>query len=340
VRRSTAADGSMEVLMGVRWTGLGHALPERLVTNDEIAGRIDSTDEWIRTRSGIRTRFHVDDGVATSDLATEAGARALKADVAAGGPGSVDALVLATTTPDRRCPATAPLVASRLGQGTVPAFDVNAVCSGFLYGLATASALVTSGTAESVLLVAADTFSTLVDPHDRASAFLFGDGAGAVVLRSGPDTVHELVLGSDGSQEDLIITPGGASRAPSSDERWFTMQGQTVYRNAVDRMTRSTLEVLDRVGWSAASVDRFVGHQANRRILDAVARRLHLPDHAVIANVDRVGNTAAASIPLALSEAHLDGVLKPGDKVVLTAFGGGTTWGAAALTWPRLAPVA
>jgi 3-oxoacyl-[acyl-carrier-protein] synthase-3 len=320
-----------------RLTGLGHALPARVVTNDDLAATLDTSDEWIRTRSGIATRHHVDPGTATSDLAAEAGARALKADLRSGGSGEVDLVVLATTTPDRTCPATAPLVAHRLGLETVPAFDVNAVCSGFLYGLSTATAMITAGAADSVLLVAADTFSTIVDPTDRRTAFLFGDGAGAVVLRAGGEgTVHDIVLGSDGGQEDLIITPGGGSRDPRSEERWFTMQGQAVYRQAVDRMTDSTRQILHRTGWAVGEIDRFVGHQANRRILDAVAHRLGLAADRVVANLDRVGNTAAASIPVALSDAHDRGLLRPGDKVVLTAFGGGATWGAAALTWPDL----
>ena len=313
--------------MGARWTGLGHALPDRVVTNADLVARIDSTDEWIRSRSGIAARHHVDVGTATSDLAVEAGARALAMDG-----GGVDVVVLATTTPDRRCPATAPLVAARLRLGPVPAFDVNAVCSGFLYGLATANGLVAGGA--SVLLIAADTFSTILDPSDRRTAYLFGDGAGAVVLRPGPDTVHALSLGADGDQEDLIVIPGGGSRDPASEERWFTMRGQAVYRHAVDRMTRSTREVLDRTGWSVQDVDRFVGHQANRRILDAAAGRLGLPAERLVVNLDRVGNTAAASIPLALSDAHERGEFRAGDKVVLAAFGGGATWGAAALTWP------
>ncbi|WP_181782893.1 beta-ketoacyl-ACP synthase III [Pseudonocardia pini] len=329
--------GPIDAVRTPRISGLGHALPARIVTNEDLVARLDTTDEWIRTRSGISTRHHVDPGTATSDLAAEAGARALKHDLQTGGSGQVDLLVLATTTPDRTCPGTGPLVATKLGLGPIPAFDVNAVCSGFLYGLSTATALIASGTADSVLLIAADTFSTIVDPDDRRTAFLFGDGAGAVVLRAGGEqTVHALTLGSDGGQEDLIITPGGGSRDPGSAERWFAMQGQAVYRQAVDRMTRSTREVLDRVGWSVDEVDRFVGHQANSRILDAVAQRLGLPADRIVMNLDRVGNTAAASIPVALSDAHDRGLLKAGQKVALAAFGGGATWGAAALTWPEL----
>ncbi|WP_344412022.1 beta-ketoacyl-ACP synthase III [Pseudonocardia ailaonensis] len=324
----------------VRITGLGHALPPRVVTNDDLAASLDTSDEWIRSRSGIVTRRHVDPGTATSDLAAEAGAQALKSDVQAGGDGAVDLVIVATTTPDRSCPATAPLVAARLGLGTIPAFDVNAVCSGFLYGLHSAAGMIRGGAARSVLLVAADTFSTIIDPTDRRTAFLFGDGAGAMVLRAGgpdeADAVHALTLGSDGGEEELIIVPGGGSRDPESDNTWFTMQGQAVYRQAVDRMTRSSQEVLAQVGWQVADVDRFVGHQANRRILDAVAHRLGLPADKLVVNLDKVGNTAAASIPIALSDAAEHGFLRAGDKVVLAAFGGGSTWGAAALTWPSL----
>jgi 3-oxoacyl-[acyl-carrier-protein] synthase III len=319
-----------------RITGIGHALPPRVVTNHDLVARLDTSDEWIRTRSGIATRHHVDPGTATSDLAAEAGALALKQDLRSGGNGEVDLLVLATTTPDRTCPGTAPLVAAKLGLGTIPAFDVNAVCSGFLYGLSAATGMIAGGVAESALLVAADTFSTIVDPEDRRTAFLFGDGAGAMVLRAGGGGVHALTLGADGGQEDLIITPGGGSRDPRSDERWFAMQGQSVYRQAVDRMTRSTREVLETVGWTVDEVDRFVGHQANSRILAAVAQRLGMAEDRVVMNLDRVGNTAAASIPVALSDAQDRGLLRAGDKVALAAFGGGATWGAAALTWPQL----
>lgn len=319
-----------------RITGIGHALPPRVVTNHDLVARLDTSDDWIRSRSGIATRHHVDPGTATSDLAAEAGARALKHDLRTGGSGEVGLLVLATTTPDRTCPGTAPLVAAKLGLGTIPAFDVNAVCSGFLYGLSTATGMIAGGVTDSVLLVAADTFSTIVDPEDRRTAFLFGDGAGAVVLRAGGGGVHAITLGADGGQEDLIITPGGGSRDPEGDERWFAMQGQAVYRQAVERMTGSTREVLETVGWGVADVDRFVGHQANSRILAAVAQRLGLPADRVVMNLDRVGNTAAASIPVALSDAHDRGLLQSGDKVALAAFGGGATWGAAALTWPEL----
>ncbi|ODU07566.1 MAG: 3-oxoacyl-ACP synthase [Pseudonocardia sp. SCN 72-86] len=330
---------------GSRITGTGYALPPRVVTNDDLAARLDTSDEWITSRSGIRRRHVVDPGTATSDLAIEAGAEALKADLRGGGSGAVDLLVLATSTPDRPCPATAPLVAARLGLGHIPAFDLNAVCSGFLYGLSTATSAIAAGTATSVLLVGADTFSTIVDPTDRRTAFLFGDGAGAIVLRGTDDNrrdgdVHAVRLGSDGDLEELIVVPHGGSRHPAAQDPtdvWFTMQGQAVYRHAVDRMARSALEVTDAAGWSVGDVDRVVGHQANLRILQAVASRIGLPADRLVVDLDRVGNTAAASIPIALAEAARDGDLHPGHRIVLTGFGGGATWGAAALTWPHSA---
>jgi 3-oxoacyl-[acyl-carrier-protein] synthase III len=319
---------------GVAVAGLGHALPARVVTNDDLAARIDTSDEWIRSRTGIHRRHVVEPGTATSDLAVEAGAKAL----AAAGVTGVDVVVVATTTPDHRCPATAPVVTSRLGLGQVPAFDINAVCSGFLYGLTVTTGMLAAGTADTALLIAADTFSTIVDPDDRATAFLFGDGAGAVVLRSAPAGrgVLAVELGSDGLLEELILVRGGGSRLPTSPDpadRWFSMQGQAVYRQAVARMADSTRTVLGRVGWSAGDVDWFVGHQANRRILDATAARLGIPAERVAVNLDRVGNTAAASIPIALSEAAAAGRLLPGQRIALAAFGGGATWGAAALVW-------
>ena len=308
--------------------GVGHALPATVVTNHDLAARLDTTDEWIRTRSGILQRHIGPPDTGTADLAVEAGAHALKSAAL----DSVDLVVLATSTPDRPCPATAPAVMSRLGLGRIPAFDMDAVCSGFLYGLSTSVAMLTSGQFDSVLLIAADTFSRLIDDDDRATAFLFGDGAGAVVLRRGEPHEQGAVLtvsiGSDGTQEDLITVADRQSH--------FTMQGQAVYRQAVVTMADSASRAMADVGWSVEDVDWFVGHQANQRILDAVAGRVGIAPDRAISNIAHVGNTAAASIPLALSEAAAEGRLRPGDRVVLSAFGGGATWGAAALTWPRL----
>ncbi|EWC63988.1 3-oxoacyl-[acyl-carrier-protein] synthase, KASIII [Actinokineospora spheciospongiae] len=324
-------------------TGIGSTVPEQVVTNDMLAARMDTSDEWIRSRTGIRERRRVGVGTATSDLAVEAGRRALKS----AGVESVDALVLATTTPDHPCPATAPTVASGLGLGPIPAFDVAAVCSGFLYAMATAAGLISLGTADRVLVVGAEAFTTIIDPDDRNTAPIFGDGAGAVVLTAGHQSDRGALLafdlGADGDLADLIVVPAGGSRQrtsgvePGPTDHFMKMQGRTVFVNAVNRMTESSRTVLRRTGWDPGSVDWLVGHQANVRILHAVADQLDLPGERAFVNVDSVGNTAAASIPLALDDAARAGRLAPGDRVVLTAFGGGATWGAITLEWPDLA---
>jgi 3-oxoacyl-[acyl-carrier-protein] synthase-3 len=324
--------------------GLGAWLPPRVVTNDDLAEHLDTSDEWIYTRTGIRQRRIADPGVATSDLAVEAGARALKsAEIE-----RVDAVVLATTTPDRPCPATAPDVAARLDLTGVAAFDVSAVCSGFLYALATAAGLIGAGAAGRVLVIGAETYSTILNPADRTTRALFGDGAGAVVVRAGradePGALGPFDLGSDGRYAELITIPAGGSRQRSTGrpvadgEQYFTMRGETVFRHAIVRMTESAHRVLDRTGWRVGEVDRFVAHQANRRILTRVARRLDIPEERCVMNLDRVANTAAASIPLALADAVADGSLRPGHRVLLAAFGGGFTWGATTVRWPDLSP--
>ncbi|MGW1162863.1 beta-ketoacyl-ACP synthase III [Streptomyces sp. NPDC002519] len=323
--------------------GIGAYVPPDRVSNaDLIAGGLDTSDEWIRTRTGIATRHIVRAGVATSDLAVQAAQQALKS----AGTSEVDALVLATTTPDRPCPATAPDVAARLGLHEVPAFDIAAVCSGFLYGLATASGLIASGIAGRVLLVTADAFSTLIDPADRSTAVIFGDGAGAVVLRAGradePGAIGPLVLRSDGAHSDLIEVPAGGSRQrasrtePPAEDFFFRMQGSATYRHAVARMTEASALAVRMAGWNITDVDRFAAHQANARILDAVAKRLGVPPQRRLSNIEHVGNTGAASLALLLAQSAEARRLSTGDKVLLTAFGGGLTWGAATLVWPDL----
>jgi 3-oxoacyl-[acyl-carrier-protein] synthase-3 len=327
--------------------GLGSYLPPRRVTNEELSTTLDTSEEWITTRTGIRSRYWAPPGVATSDLAVEAGHRALKSANLPLEPGAVDAVVVATTTPDHPCPATAPQVAARLGLGTAAAYDVAAVCSGFIYALATASAQIIAGQARRVLVIGAETYSTILNPADRTTSVIFGDGAGAVVLAAVPDADRPGVLlgvdlGSDGSRQDLIMIPGGGSREratpgePDPQDRYFTMQGKKVFAEAVSRMGDSSSALLERIGWPTSSVDHLVGHQANIRILKALAQRLGLPEERAVVNVDRVGNTSAASVPLALSDAAAAGTLATGSRVLLTAFGGGLTWGAAALTWPDL----
>ncbi|MBV1957416.1 beta-ketoacyl-ACP synthase 3 [Streptomyces sp. BV333] len=317
--------------------GLGTCLPRTEIRNAWFAERLDTSDDWIRARTGIATRRRVTPDVSMTDLACAAADAALRS----AGRTTVDALVLATTTPDRPCPAAAPEVADRIGQGGIPAFDVSAVCSGFVYALATATGLLSAGLADSVLVTAAETYSRIVDPADRSTAVLFGDGAGAVVLRRG--TAREtgallaFDLGSDGAARDAIHVPG--EREQPEGERWFTMAGRKVYLRAVEHMTASALSVVKDCAWAPDDIGAFVAHQANARIIDAVADRLGVPSEAVVCEIARVGNTAAASIPLALADAADGGRLEPGSRTVLTAFGGGLTWGSAALTWPHLTPV-
>ncbi|OKI02371.1 3-oxoacyl-ACP synthase [Streptomyces sp. CB02923] len=309
-------------------TGIGSWLPPDVLTNHDLERRLGTDDAWIHSRTGIRRRHLAAPGTTTSDLAVEAGRRALKS---AEEP-TADAVVLATTTPDRSCPATAPQVAARLGLSGVPAFDVAAVCSGFLYGLATAGGLLATGSACRVLLIAAETFSTLIDPADRSTAVIFADGAGAVVLRAGtdgePGAFGPVVLGSDGDLAGLIEVPAG--------ERYLRMQGRATFRQAVERMATTSRTAVAAAGWRLTDIDRLAAHQANTRILHALADELGLPPGHRLSNIEHVGNTAAASIPLLLDHTSADGRLRPGHRLVLTAFGAGLTWGATTLRWPDL----
>lgn len=324
--------------------GVGSSLPGRLVTNHELAARLDTSDEWIRTRTGIRTRRWAGPGISTSHLAVDAGSRALRS----AGRTAVDALIVATTTPDRLCPATAPEVATRLGLTGIAAFDIAAVCSGFLYALANAAGLISCGAARTVLVIGAETYSTILNRDDRTTAVIFGDGAGAVVLGAAtPGTAGEVgpcVLGSDGTLSDLIQIPAGGSRQRSSGrpaaetDACFQMRGREVFRHAVTRMCEAAEATMGRAGLSGQDIDAVVPHQANLRICEAIGKRLGLDSGRMLSNVDSVGNTSAASIPILLAEASADGRIKAGYRLLLMAFGGGLTWGATTLTWPDITP--
>ena len=322
--------------------GLGSYLPPNAVPNSALPAELGTSDEWIRTRTGIGCRYFASPGTKTSDLAVRAGAAALASARAR----HADAVIVATTTPDRPCPATGPTVAARLGLTGAAAFDVSAVCTGFIYALASGAGLVASGTADQVLVIGAETYSSIIDPHDRSTAVIFGDGAGAVLLRAGepdePGAVGPFNLGSDGSGADLITVRAGGSEqrlsgvAPRRADTFFSMDVRDVFWNAVTRMAESSTAVLDQAGWATEEVDHFVGHQANSRILNCIADKLGIARERSITNIAEVGNTSAASIPLALDQAWHAGRLVAGSRVLLTAFGGGLTWGSAVLTWPAL----
>ncbi|WP_228496577.1 beta-ketoacyl-ACP synthase III [Pseudoclavibacter sp. VKM Ac-2888] len=323
--------------MHAKITGLGHALPDHIVTNHDLAQVYDTSDEWITQRTGISQRRHSETET-TGDLATRAAREALRMS----GRESVSAVVLATATPDYRCPGTAPSVAAKLGLEDVPAFDVSAVCSGFVYALSVGASLVETGRFESVLVIGAETFSTILDPADRTTGAIFGDGAGALLLERSltrePGTIGSATLGSNGNQADLIQIPGGGSAAAiagADASPYFQMQGAAVFLDAVTRMEAAVRDVVDAEGWHLEDIDALVPHQANVRIINALAKQLDLPPEKAVVNIADLGNTSAASIPLALAQGSAAGRFQAGDRLILAAYGGGTTWGAIALTWPN-----
>ena len=312
--------------------GVGSALPARRVDNAELAGQLDTTDEWIVERTGIRTRYIAGDGETTGTLATEAARRALDhAGIAAS---EVDLIVLATATPDQTFPATATKVQTALGIDDCVSFDVAAVCSGFLYALTVADAMLRSGGTKTALVIGAETFSRILDWEDRTTCVLFGDGAGAVVLRAeegGTAGILATKLHADGRHNQLLYVDGGPSTTGTVGK--LRMKGREVFRHAVVNLASVMGEVLELAGLATADVDWVVPHQANARILDATAKKLGLSPDKVVVTVDRHANTSAASVPLALDVAVKDGRVKRGDIVVLEAMGGGFTWGAAVLRY-------
>lgn len=311
--------------------GCGSYLPQQVLTNDDLADRVETSDAWIVERTGIRERHIAADGEMTSDLAREAAQAALGA--AGLGAESLDLLLVATSTPDNTFPATATRVQAQLGMTAGAAFDVQAVCAGFVFALATADNFIKAGQADTALVIGAECFSRILDWEDRTTCVLFGDGAGAVVLRAeegqgSPDDrgVLSTRLHSDGRHYDLLYVDGGVSSTQSTG--YLRMTGREVFRHAVVNLAAVTEEAIAAAGVSSDAVDWLVPHQANKRILDATARRLGLPAEKMIVTVERHANTSAASIPLALSEAVGDGRICPGQLIVVEAMGGGFTWGA------------
>ena len=316
--------------------GVGGYLPERIVSNDELAAKLETSDEWITQRTGIRQRHIAMPGEFTSHLALRASRRALHA--AGVAPEELDLIVLATATPDQTFPATAVKVQAELGTRRGAAFDVQAVCTGFVYALATADNFIRAGQAKTVLVIGAETFSRILDWQDRRTCVLFGDGAGAVVLRAVPSNgsvaergILSTHLHSDGTQHDLLYVDGGPSTTGTAG--FLRMEGKEVFRHAVQRLAEVVDEALAANGLTPRDIDWLVPHQANRRIIDAMARKLGLPTGKVVLTIDRHANTSAASVPLALAEAAGDGRIRPGQLILAEAMGGGLTWGAALLRW-------
>ena len=310
--------------------GTGGYLPERVLTNAELSTMLDTSDEWIRERTGIKKRHVAADGELTSDIATAAARNALEA--AGMKAEDIDLIVLATTTPDQTFPATATAVQAKLGCGPSAAFDVQAVCSGFLFGLATADSMLKQGLFNRALVIGAETFTRILDWSDRGTAVLFGDGGGAVVIEAvewdGADDAGIIThhIRTDGTKSDLLYVDGGVSSTGTIGH--VRMEGNRVFKHAVTNISSAIQAVLDETGLTADDIDWFVPHQANKRILDGVARKMGIAEEKVVVTVDEHANTSAASIPLALNHAVRSGRAKPGDLILSEAMGGGFSWGA------------
>ncbi len=319
--------------------GWGMAVPDKVLTNDDLARMVDTSDEWIASRTGIRQRRIAGPKDTTASLATSAANQALE--VAGISPAEVDMVIVSTSTPEHFFPSTASLVQDAIGASRAGAFDLGAACAGFIYALGVGTSMVKCGSANTVLVIGAETLSRIVNWQDRATCVLFGDGAGAFVLRGSevPGGVLSVLMRSDGSGADLLNVPAGGSKLPASYEtvrdnlHTIHMDGRAVYRFATRVMVHSTREVLACAGLELSQIDAIVPHQANRRIIEAAARGLDLPEDKFVINVDKYGNTSAASIPIALCEAVEAGRVQANDHLVFVGFGGGLTWAAAAVQW-------
>jgi len=325
--------------------GVGSSLPPRLVPNTWFEGFVDTNDEWIRERTGIVARHFAEDDVQTSDLAVESARAALES--AGMAPEQLDMIVVATITGDTVFPATAVWVQKKLGV-SCPAFDINAACSGFSYGLSAATAFITAGMADTILLIGAEIFSRILDFNDRGTCILFGDGAGATIVRASDAAGLEgSILGADGNAAEILWMPAGGTRTPASAESVAARDhsvrmpnGREVFKRAVTEMASACRQLLDKSGHTVDDVDVLIPHQANARIMSAVVDRLGIDPVKAIVDVAEVGNTSAASIPIALDRAWRAGTIREGDLVLFTSFGAGLTWGATLVRWTLAAPMA
>jgi 3-oxoacyl-[acyl-carrier-protein] synthase III len=320
-----------------RITGTGSGLPQRVVSNAELARElatrgVETSDEWIVARTGIRQRYIAEPGVTTAELGVRAAQAALQA--ARVDAGSIDLIVVATSTPDQIFPSTACLIQARIGALGCAAFDVQAVCSGFVYGLATADALIRTGAHKRALVVGAEVFSRILDWTDRTTCVLFGDGAGAVVLEASNDPgVLAVQLKADGSHAGVLCTAGRVANGVVEGDAFLRMDGQAVFKLAVNVLGNSAVETLAQAKLEPSDLDWLVPHQANVRILNATARRLGVPEERLVVTVDRHANTSAASVPLALDDVVRSGRIKRGDNLLLQGVGGGFTWGSVLVRW-------
>lgn len=320
--------------------GTGSYLPEKVLTNDELAALVDTSNEWIVSRTGIKERRIAREDEYTSHMAAAAARKALEQSGMEAE--EVDLIIVATITPDTPTPATACHVQQQLGAKKAVAFDISAACSGFLYAMKIAKRLIASGAFENALIIGAEKLSSVTNWSDRTTCVLFGDGAGAAVLKkSGPDDgrIAATEMGSDGTLTHLLEIQGGGSACPINSEnvgdnlQTLSMLGKEVFKHAVNRMKQASEAVIERAGWSAEDIACVIPHQANLRIIDAIADRLAVPNERVFVNLHKYGNTSAAAVAIALDEAHRSGAFKRGDKIVLVVFGAGLTWAAAAIEW-------
>lgn len=313
--------------------GTGSYLPEKILSNNDLAKFIDTDDEWITSRTGIKERRIVAEGEYTSDMASKAALDAIKSSGIDSS--EIDMIIVCTTSCDRSFPSVAVQVQRNLGLKNIPAFDMQAVCSGFVYGLATADSFIRSGFVETILVIGADSMSKLVDWSDRATCVLFGDGAGAAIVKAFDANSYEGIITSkicaDGEFENILYTDGGISFNKSTG--YVRMQGKEVFKHAVEKMSNVVTSLLESSGYSASDVDWLVPHQANARIIDAIAKRLDFPKDKVVFTVDKQANTSAATIPLAIDKYVKECKIKSGDLLVLTALGAGLTWGGSILRW-------
>ncbi|MCD6406006.1 MAG: ketoacyl-ACP synthase III [Planctomycetes bacterium] len=330
----------MSALRSVRISGTGSFLPEKVLTNHDLEKMVDTSDEWITTRTGIKERHIAADDVATSDLAAEASRRALED--AGLTPEDIDLIIVATITPDTPLPSCACWLQAKIGALNAGALDVSAACSGFVYGANIAWQFVRTGVYDNVLVIGAETLSKFTNWEDRTSCILFGDGAGAAVFSPSDDAASEILygtMGADGRGAEIMITPAGGSRKPASQEtvdnkeHCMVVRGRETYKFAVQKMADLVADGLEKVGLTSDQLRWIIPHQVNIRILEAAVKRLGIPLDDIYINIDRVGNTSAASVPIALDEASRKGLLKRGDNIALVAFGGGLSWASMMLRW-------